>query len=73
VAIIRVERLNYGAQYAYAPPAEVAYVNTDEIQQAFPVEARGTGPHFAIRFRDGVNITCRGDIDEVFKAISGGK
>jgi hypothetical protein len=71
MGLVRVERLNYEANYAYAPPSEVAYINTEDIQQAYPTEARGSGPFFAVRFRDGKNITCRGDIDQVFREPSG--
>lgn len=74
--LIKVEALNYYDRYANDPRTETGFVNTDDIQQIRPADARGSGhsfrirPFFRIRFRDGQEITCRGRIEDVERLIA---
>jgi hypothetical protein len=61
----RVQMLDYHANYAYAPPAVDAVVNTEEIVSARPTDARGSGPFVAIKFRDGTSMTIVRTVDDL--------
>jgi hypothetical protein len=58
--LIKVKRLNYNTDYAYAPPQEDAVINSDDVQSVTETDARGTGPFVVVRFRDGQTMTCVG-------------
>ncbi len=60
----KVKKLDYGSDYAYAPPQVDAVVNTTEIVTAWPVEARGSGPFVAVKLTTGETITCVGTVDD---------
>lgn len=61
--LIKVKRLNWQANYAYAPPQEDAVINTEEVVSAVPTEACGSGPFLSVRFRDGSSMTVVGTPD----------
>jgi hypothetical protein len=58
--LIRVKRLNYDTNYAYAPPQEDAVVNLADVRSVVETDARGTGPFVRVTFRDGSTMTCCG-------------
>lgn len=60
----KVRVLNYDRDYAYAPPADDAVINTDEIQSIVPVETRRSERCVSVRFRDGKTLTCIGVPDD---------
>ena len=63
--LIKVRRLNYQRDYAYAPPQEDAVINTEDVVQAYPTEARGPGPFTLVKFRDGTSCTIAGTLDQL--------
>ncbi len=52
--------LDYGANYAYAPPQEDCIINTDNIVSAVPTESRGSGPFVLVKMSDGSKLTIVG-------------
>jgi hypothetical protein len=60
----KVQKLNYSADYTYAPPQVDALVNTDEVATVWPVEARGSGPFVAVKLKTGETIVCVGTVDD---------
>ncbi len=66
--LIKVKRLNYNGNYAYAPPQEDAVINTEEIVSAVPTEARGEGPFLLVHFTTGDTMTMVGTLDMLLPA-----
>ena len=58
--LIKVERQDWGANFAYAPPLVEAVINTDDIVTAVPCESRGVGPFMKVKFRNGDEMIIRG-------------
>jgi hypothetical protein len=65
--LVKVTRLNYDVQYAYAPPREEALVNTDSVQSVTRTEARGEGPFCLLAFQDGTQMTVVGTPEGLLK------
>jgi hypothetical protein len=61
----KVKYLDFGGDYAYAPPCVDALINLSEVVSIVPCEGfRRSGPFVKIRFRDKTEITCEGKVED---------
>lgn len=60
----KVHRLNYSGSYAFAPPAEDAVINTDDISFIHPIETRRIEPCVTIHFKNGKSMVAIGEPDD---------
>lgn len=68
--LVKLQILNFNANYAYAPPAEEQIVDLDDIRQISPIETRYSEPCSRIRLANGSHVVAVGSPADVLQTAA---